>query len=116
LSIDTGRRARALALNSERMNQDDFRRLQQLVRDAGFLIVEAVYSRESFGSWYVKVSSTPRRRVIWDGKDGWLIVQEETEERFGYDFVWRDFWIGRAPIDQTCEAALEALRRRAGAA
>jgi hypothetical protein len=98
------------------MNQNDFLRLQHLLRDAGFAIVEATYSREAFGSWHIDVKSTPRRRVIWDGKDGWLIVQEETEERFGYDFVWNDVWVGRVPVDQTCEAAVEAVRRQTGAA
>jgi hypothetical protein len=98
------------------VNQNDLQRLQQLLRDTGFAIVKAAYWRESFGSWYVIVSSTPRRRVIWDGRDGWLILQEETEERFRYEFVWHDAWIGRTSVDQTCEAALEALRRQAGAA
>jgi hypothetical protein len=98
------------------MNQSDFQRLQQLLSVNGFPILEANYSRDSFGSWHVTLSTTPRRRVIWDGKDGWLILQEKTEERFGDDFVWRDLWIERTPADQTCEPAVEALRRETATA
>jgi len=98
------------------MTQADFHRVQQLLRDAGFTIGDTWYSRESFGSWDVTVATTPRRRVLWDGKDEWLILQEETQERFAGNLIWRDLWIGKSPDELTCEAALEALRRHIGAA
>ena len=98
------------------MNRSDFETMQRLLRDHGFVIGETQYSRESFGSWWVGVTTVPRQRVLWDGKDGWLIVQEETNERFQDSFMWRDVWVAKESTGQSCEAALEQLRRRTGAA
>jgi hypothetical protein len=98
------------------MNQDDFHRLQQLLRDTGFAVVDAACSGASFGSWHVTVSTTPRRRVVWDGRDGWLILQDETERPVRNNLIWHDVWIAKGLAEQTCEAALDALRRHTGAA
>jgi hypothetical protein len=60
-------------------NRNDFIRLQQRLQDAGLAIDEAEYWQTLFGSWHVTVKTNPRRRVMWDGKEGWLLLQEETE-------------------------------------
>jgi hypothetical protein len=98
------------------MNQSDFCALQTTLATHGFVITESICSPESFGSWSVTVSSAPPRRVVWDGKDGCLVVQVETEQLFQGRPVWRDLWVAKEPAEQTCQAALEALRQKDGAA
>ena len=62
------------------------------------------YTGQSFGSWYVTVAHQPRLRVIWDGKDGWMIIQRETNRPYHWDPHQRDWdvlWVAKQPDDQT---------------
>jgi hypothetical protein len=88
----------------------------KLVAERGFAVDEAQpYSGEHFGSWLIVVSTTPRLRIIWDGKDAWVSIQTELVGRPrppGYS-EWEDLWIGKRPEDTTpseCVKALERLR------
>ena len=77
---------------------------------------EAHYDGRAFGSWQISVVAGRRPvRLIWDGRDGWLVVQTaatvHSPGRDAYD--WQDEWVGKAATDQTPEAALarvESLR------
>lgn len=42
-------------------------------------------------------------RIVWDGKDGWVIIQHETSERFQGMMVWKDLWTGRERHEQTVD-------------
>ena len=90
--------------------------VQALLRTRGLPVSEVAGHPEAFGSWCVTLDTQPRLRVLWDGKDTWLIVQKETSEKFRGASVWQDLWIGRAPEEQTGNAALLAVLGSLGAA
>ena len=98
------------------MSQRLFQRTRDLLTAAGLSVEDAQCSPESFGSWYITVATTPRRRIVWDGKDGWLYVQQQEEElrssgssSAGTE-TWDDLWIARDQADQTPEIAVAKLR------
>ncbi len=96
------------------MDQVVFEMTQQLLQQAGFVIDEARFDREDFGSWFVCVHSNPRLRVVWDGKDGWLCVQRETSQIFSGLRVWDDLWVGRERCEQTPEIAVNKVIELSG--
>ena len=88
------------------MTEDDFRRSQQVFRNAGFNIDDSSYDEQLFGSWSIELTrdGLPKQQVVWDGKDGWLIVQA-----FASSGSWMDKWVGRKKSEHTPEAALVQL-------
>lgn len=92
------------------MTEPDFRTTAELLKGEGFSTTER-YDAEAFGSWLVEVKVDPRLRVVWDGKDGWLIVQRKTTELFDGQPVWDDLWVARDPDEQSPEAALKVVLR-----
>ena len=88
------------------MTEADFQRSQVVLRDAGYQISAAWYDEEMFGSWGIEVTreGLPKQQVVWDGKDGWLVVQA-----FASSGSWMDKWVGRKKSEQTVEAALDQL-------
>ncbi len=91
------------------MNATDFADTEALLRHSGYTITAARYHSQAFGSWYIQVAATPPLRVVWDGKDRWLILEEETTEVFNGSTVWRDLWIGKTRSDQTPRRALARI-------
>lgn len=89
------------------MTEHDLRRSVELFRRAGFAVQESRFDEKCFGSWFIEVTreGLPRQRVVWDGKDGWLIV-----EAFASGGSWMDKWTGRKRNEQTPEAALCQLQ------
>lgn len=98
------------------MNETDFTHVQILLRERGFAVSAARYDPQAFGSWHVDVVATPPLRIVWDGRDCWQIVQDETSEVFNGLSVWRDIWIGKTRSEQTPERAVEVLSAHSGAA
>ena len=92
------------------MNEDDFKNTQRLLEEQGFLISEARFHGEAFGSWYIYCDTLPRFGIIWDGKDRWIYVRRETQRIFAGMHEWDDLWVGRQPIEQTPAAAVDKLR------
>jgi hypothetical protein len=116
------------------MSFPDFASYFQGLKSNGFTIQHAVYW-DSFGSWSIEFSSDQHRphRLIWDGKDRWLILQCERPKSERTHFMppeklrmmsyidgvqaqtwseedaWKDKWIGREQSDQTLEHALKEL-------
>ena len=88
------------------MTEDDLRRSAEMFRHAGFSLEESRYDEECFGSWFIEVAreGLPKQRVVWDGKDGWLIV-----EAYASSGSWMDKWIGRKKSEQKPEVALSQL-------
>jgi len=97
------------------MTEDDFHVLQHLLKSHDLIVTNAHYDRSTFGSWEVQVTTSPPLRVLWDGKERWLILQQESEQVFAGARVWKDLWIAEAK-SQTPEAAIGAVLSRLGAA
>ncbi len=54
--------------------------------EAGYEMWDCRYDPDVFGCWYVVIMSRGRQfRVIYEGRDGLLLLQEATAE-----FGWRD--------------------------
>ena len=88
------------------MTENDWRRSELLFREASFSIDESQYEAKHFGSWWIELSrdGLPKQRVVWDGRDRWLIV-----ETFASSGSWMDKWIGRKASEQSAESALMQL-------
>jgi hypothetical protein len=89
-----------------------YERTRALLAERGFVEEETRYDEEAFGSWLISVDDKPRLRILWDGRDGWLIIQGELL-RVRPDDPWTDLWIGKQPEDVTAAAVvmtLEAVR------
>jgi hypothetical protein len=98
------------------MDEGDFRAIQVLLRENGLALGLARYHPEAFGSWYVEVVAAPPLRIVWDGRDGWLLVQVKTSEVFNGSDVWRDIWIEKECSQQTPERAVATVLAHCGAA
>lgn len=90
------------------MTEADYHHARQLFSDAGFKIGRSEYHWKHFGCWWIEVEREggPPRRVLWDGRDRWLIV-----ELHEGDEAWLVRWIGRKADDQSPEIALARLER-----
>jgi hypothetical protein len=92
------------------MTKADFERTRELLRGRGFTVEGAAYDQAHFGRWWVSVAHQPPLWIVWDGKDGWVIVQRETGERFQGRPVWEDVWIGRDRETQTVELVVSKVQ------
>ena len=81
-----------------------FEHFRSALAEAGYRQSEAESHHAGFGSWWVIIDAVPRARVVWDGTDGWLIVQREESGD------WSDAWIGKNPAEQTPERLVSVLR------
>lgn len=84
------------------MTEDDFRRYEKLVAEAGFDVKSSSYDVDHFGSWVIALSrmDLPQQRIVWDGKDRTLTV--ETAASNG----WFPKWFGS---EHASDAALTSL-------
>jgi len=80
-----------------------------MVIAAGAEIAACEYSPQSFGSWHVTVLSVPRRRLLWDGKERWYVVEQETSEQWNGMPKWSALWIDRNPNAQAAVVAIQML-------
>ncbi len=92
------------------MNFDDFEITQKLLIQSSFVIDEARYDKDSFGSWFIYVRLNPRLGIVWDGKDGWLYIRRETSEIFNGFHVWDNLWICKQPCDQIPQIAVDKMK------
>ncbi len=74
------------------MNEETFETVKGHIQKAGLSISEAEYHPQTFGSWYIIVSSEPNYRMVWDGKQQWLVVERQTKEIFNGLPVWDEVW------------------------
>jgi hypothetical protein len=93
-----------------------FERTRALLHERGFAEVEVdPYTGQSFGSWYVTVAHEPRLRIIWDGRDGWMIIERETDRPYHWDArrrEWDVLWVAKEPNeDAEAEEVVSALER-----
>jgi hypothetical protein len=67
------------------------------------------YPKEAFGSWVITCDTSPPSRVVWDGKEQWLVVQTKID-RWGHGKVeWVDQLLARAAVGPTGDMAVAAL-------
>ena len=91
------------------MNQAEYHRATQLLSARGVSVQDQEYSERRFGSWYFVASTQPPRRLVWDGKERRLLVEEQTAEQFNGLPVWRELWHECNTRPESIELALNAL-------
>lgn len=70
----------------------DFNSTSTLLKDLGFTLGESLYSPQVFGSWFICAHHNDKTlRVVWDGHDGTLAIQESSMS--GRTEDWSDRWI-----------------------
>lgn len=115
--LSTRRRwRRFLRWNDKRMTGADFEAVKDLLSQQGQVIDKARYESRSFGSWTVQVSARPPLRLVWDGKEQWLMVQQETDEVRAGVRVWKTLWSAESQSKRNPEDAVAALLAQIGAA
>jgi hypothetical protein len=86
-----------------------FDAVRSLVESTGLIIEEAEYHHLAFGSWVIRVDHVPPLRLVWDGKDGWAILEVETPELQAGEPIWKPVWTGRGKDEQTAIDVLKVL-------
>ena len=78
------------------------------IEGMGFDILHAVYNGLAFGSWSIefKTFKLPLRRLVWDGKERWLLLQ--TKERTD---DWQETWCDHDPQGQMLDRAFAQSRQ-----
>jgi hypothetical protein len=91
------------------MDRADFDRTVALLRDAGHLVGKREFHEWVAGSWYVEVlrDGEPHARIVWDGRDRWLCVQQNRPRNDRSN--WIDTWVEKRPSGQTATTALKQL-------
>jgi len=98
------------------MGKVDFKHTRELLVAAGLEIEKSRYDWEAFGSWYVTVRTAPLRRIVWDGKEGWLFIEELTNRLFEGFPDWDTIWKAQTSDDQRVERAVAKLCEFSGVA
>jgi hypothetical protein len=91
------------------MNKPTFEQVLKEIQKANVAIGENEYFEKSFGSWFVTVQTNPKRRLVWDGKESWYIVQEESEEKIQGSDGWKDLWTDRHPKHNSALVGIDKL-------
>ena len=71
------------------MDEKEFEYACAQLSAAKLNIVDKGYDESSFGSWHITLATNPSRRIIWDGRDDVLSVEEETEDIFNSASKWK---------------------------
>ena len=82
----------------------EYEEVRRELSTAGFREAATRYDEASFGSWFVVIDQQPRLRIVWDGKDGWLILQR-ADGAGGWDVVW----VARHEDEQTPTALIREI-------
>jgi hypothetical protein len=96
------------------MTEADFDTMAADLAECGYLVSDSRYDGAAFGSWWIVVESgVARFRVIWDGRDRWLLLQQERAHNSPSDPEWLDVWVERLVEGQTSAGVLAQLAERA---
>ena len=68
----------------------DFDAFRDRLRGEGFRETEARNDQAAFGSWVITLDTDPPLRVVWDGKERWLIIQARHDNEWSDERVIRD--------------------------
>lgn len=95
------------------MNHEAFEETKKQILASGVSVADARYLPATFGSWHIAIQTDPRSRIVWDGKDKWLVVEEETTEMFNGLRVWKERWLVRNPNVEDMKTGIRKLPERA---
>jgi len=73
------------------------------------IIKDDRYHKEAFGSWYIIIEATPDIRLVYDGKENWIIIEQKTARVFNGLPVWSEIWIARNPAEADLDSATQKL-------
>ena len=85
------------------MTEKDYHQMQTFLISSGVSISECRFDEKAFGCWYIYIESTPRKGIVWDGKDRQVIFCIETDKFFNESIQWEDKWVEKNPEYQTVE-------------
>lgn len=91
-----------------------FGELRRLLTDAGYAVADSSYSPESFGSWWILLRGQTSYRLVWDGKDQWLILQRQAGPSESNESVWEDLWVEKDARQATPENLLQLVQETVG--
>jgi hypothetical protein len=86
----------------------------RLLSDAGYVIADSNYDPESFGSWWILLRAQVSHRLVWDGKDQWLILQRQTGPSDLAESTWEDLWVEKDARQATPEDLLQLIQETVG--
>ena len=72
-------------------------------------VLAAEFRESAFGSWFVTIAGSPERRLAWDGKERWLVIEALTSETRDGLAVWKDLWLKHAASDDDMFEAIDRL-------
>jgi hypothetical protein len=78
----------------------DIQEFRERLEAHGFEVASWADDPESFGSWYIELFGEPMTAVVWDAKDGWLLLRRDGQT----------MWTAESAEGQTPEAVVAALR------
>ena len=84
--------------------------MRLLLAQEGLTEIDARHDEQAFGSWSIDLEHTPPLRVLWDGKEGWALIQWKTDKTWQGLPVWDDLWVERNGDDASPEALRRAMR------
>ena len=84
------------------MELPSFEAFRAAFRTHGFREAESRRDEVAFGSWWI-VLDDPPARVMWDGKERSLVVQQRSEDD------WTDAWLACDEDDHAVGAVAEQL-------
>ena len=92
------------------MNKETFDHVFKVVTNANYPVEINEYDEKAFGSWYITLKTAPKRRLVWDGKEQWLLVEEQTSETFNGMNKWKVIWVDRHPGKDSVQIGIKLLR------
>lgn len=95
------------AITLRAVEAPDFETFRVALSARGFHETESRSDYAAFGSWVIALDDPPAR-VIWDGRERSLALQEQMGKE------WTDVWLAREEPDQTPDALTEQLARLRG--
>jgi len=91
------------------MNKETFDHVLKELADSNFRVEISEYHERAFGSWHITLMTAPKRRLVWDGKERWYVVEEETAEQFNGMNKWKDIWTDRHPKKDSVQYGVKFL-------
>jgi hypothetical protein len=90
-------------------DKPDFDSTSALMTNLGFTLEEACSTPQAFGSWFIRANANGKAvRVVWDGRDGALAIQQLSLSAQGG--AWSDRWIAGSGFRDKPEGFEAALR------
>jgi hypothetical protein len=81
------------------------------LHEAGIGIVHESYSWRTFGSWVIVVNTTPRRKIVWNGRHAQLKILHTIDGDPDAFWHYRLHWEGPEGYSPRTEAVIDALLR-----